>query len=60
MKLYTLTITAHVDDLETLKVRLDAELEVDAESLRPIATAVLPAHLRWAADHLDDTEGTPL
>lgn len=53
MKLYTLTISAHVDDLDTLKMHLDADVEIADPSLRTIALAVIPKHLRKVAD---DTE----
>jgi hypothetical protein len=49
VKLYTLTISAHVDDLDTLDVHLDAHVEVASPSLESIAMAVLPAHLRKVA-----------
>jgi hypothetical protein len=49
VKLYTLTISAHVDDLETLDVHLDANVEVADPSLRQIALSVIPAHLRKIA-----------
>jgi len=53
MKLYTLTISAHVDDLETLDVHLDANVEISDPSLQSIALSIIPAHLRKVAD---DTE----
>jgi hypothetical protein len=53
MKLYTLTISAHVDDLETLDVHLDAAVEVSDPSMQSIALSIIPAHLRKVAD---DTE----
>lgn len=55
MKLYTLTITAHIDDLDTLDVHLDANVEIADPSLQSIAVAIIPAHLRKVAD---DTEAT--
>ncbi len=53
MKLYTITISAHVDDLDTLDVHLDADVEVSDPSLQSIALSIIPAHLRKVAD---DTE----
>jgi hypothetical protein len=53
MKLYTLTISAHIDDLETLKVHVDADVEIADPSLQSIALLVIPTHLRKVAD---DTE----
>lgn len=53
MKLYTITISAHIDDLDTLEVHLDADVEVADASLREIAMRVLPTHLRKVAS---DTE----
>lgn len=50
MKLYTLTISAHVDDLETLDVHIDAHVEVAYPSLQSVALSVIPAHLRKVAD----------
>lgn len=55
MKLYTLTISAHVDDLETLDVHIDANVELPDPSLRSMALPIIPAHLRKVAD---DTEAT--
>jgi hypothetical protein len=49
MRLYTITITARVDDLGTLDVALEADVEVDDASLRSVAMSVLPAHLRKVA-----------
>lgn len=56
MKLYTITISAHVDDLDTLDVHLDANVEIADPSMRSIALSIIPAHLRKVAD---DTEATP-
>lgn len=56
MKLYTLTISAHVDDLETLDVHLDAKVEISDPSMRSIALSIIPAHLRKIAD---ETEAAP-
>jgi hypothetical protein len=53
MRLYTLTISAHVDDLDTLDVHLDANVEISDPSIRSIALSIIPAHLRKVAD---DTE----
>lgn len=55
MKLYTITISAHVDDLETLDVHLDANVELPDASMRQVALSVIPAHLRKVAD---DTEAS--
>ena len=49
MKLYTITISAHIDDLDTLDVHLDAEVEISDPSLQTIALAAIPAHLRKVA-----------
>jgi hypothetical protein len=49
VKLYTLTISAHVDDLDTLDVHLDANLEPADASLVSVVRSVLPAHLRKIA-----------
>lgn len=53
MKLYTLTVSAHVDDLDTLNVHLDAHVEVADPSLQSIAVAVIPAHLRKIAEQTE-------
>lgn len=53
MKLYTLTISAHVDDLETLDVHLDAGVEVSDPSMRSIALSIIPAHLRKVANDVE-------
>ncbi|MDB5597927.1 MAG: hypothetical protein JWM36_4888 [Hyphomicrobiales bacterium] len=49
MKLYTITITAHIDDPDTLDVHLDADVEVSAPSLQTLALKLIPAHLRKVA-----------
>lgn len=49
MKLYTLKITAHVDDLDTLDVHLDADVEIADPAMQSIAMSVIPAHLRKVA-----------
>ncbi len=54
MKLYSITITAHVDDLDTLDVHLDAQLDIDNIELQSIALNVLPAHLRKIATDLEE------
>ncbi len=53
MKLYEITITATIDDLESLQVSLSAEIDVDPQ-LQTIATEVLPTHLRKIADDMED------
>lgn len=53
MKLYTITISAHVDDLETLDVHLDANVEVSDSSMQSVVLSIIPAHLRKVAE---DTE----
>ena len=53
MKLYSITITAHVDDLETLDVHVDAELEPTDPSMQGIVMEILPAHLRKVADDVE-------
>jgi hypothetical protein len=53
MKLYTITISAHIDDLDTLDVHLDANVELADPSLQSIALSVIPSHLRKVAN---DTE----
>lgn len=55
MKLYSITITAHIDDLDTLDVHLDANVEISDPSLQTIALSAIPTHLRKVAD---DTEAT--
>jgi hypothetical protein len=54
MKLYSITITAHVDDLDTLDVHLDAQLDIASVELQSIALTVLPAHLRKVARDLEN------
>ena len=53
MKLYSITISAHVDDLETLDVHLDANLELADASMRALALSVIPAHLRKVATDVE-------
>lgn len=53
MKLYAITVTAHLDNLETLDVHLDATLELDDASLQTVARSVIPAHLRKVADDIE-------
>ncbi len=54
MKLYEFMITAHVDDLDTLDVHLDAQLNVADVQLQSISLSVLPAHLRKVARDLEN------
>lgn len=56
MRLYTISITAHVDDLESLSVRLEADLDVGHPVVQDTVMAVLPAHLRKVADDLESGE----
>jgi hypothetical protein len=56
VKLYSITITAHVDDLDTLDVHLDAELDVASAELQGIAMSVIPSHLRKVANDLEPSE----
>lgn len=49
MKLYSITITARIEDLGTLDVSLSADVEVADPSLQSLAMSVIPAHLRKVA-----------
>lgn len=53
MKLYSITISGHVDDLDTLDVHLDAELELASEELEGVVMSILPDHLRKVANNLE-------
>ena len=62
MKLYSFTITGHVDDLKTLDVHLDADLELADAGMQGVVLNILPAHLRKVATDLEqqnDREVTP-
>lgn len=52
MKLYTLTVTCHVDDLDDLTMHLDAHLEPVDVSLQSVVLTVAPGQLRKVADDL--------
>ena len=53
MKLYELTITATVTDLEKLSVQLSADVVLDSPQLRGAAMQVMPHHLRKIADDME-------
>lgn len=53
MKLYSLTITATVDDLDTLDVKLAAEFELASPELQSLVMDIVPAHLRKVADDIE-------
>jgi hypothetical protein len=53
MKLYSLTITAHVDDLDTLEVKLAAEFDLPSPELQSLVMSVVPAHLRKVAGDVE-------
>jgi len=53
VKLYSITITAHVDDLDTLDVHLDAEFELANPELQGVVMSIVPAHLRKVANDVE-------
>lgn len=55
MNLYDITITARITDIDELKTKLSADINVADASLRRIAMDVLPAHLRKVADDIETT-----
>lgn len=59
MKLYDITITARIDDLDTLDVTLAADVNVAAAELQGLAMSVMPAHLRKVADDIERGASEP-
>lgn len=56
MKLYSVTVTAHVDNLEDLNVELSAEISVSDPGLIGPVNSILPAHLRKVARDIEEAE----
>lgn len=56
MKLYSITVTARVDDLGTLDVELDANVEIADPSHQRLVLELIPAHLRKVAADVENGE----
>jgi hypothetical protein len=52
VKLYTITITARIDDLDALDISLSADVEIADPSLQRVAMTAMPAHLRKVANDI--------
>jgi hypothetical protein len=60
VRLYSITVTATVTDIDNLTVALSADVEIDDESMRAIAMRVMPSHLRKAADDIEAANPDPI
>lgn len=59
MKLYSITVTAHVDDLDELDVHIDADVQIPSPQLHGIVMSILPKHLRKVADDTEASANKP-